>query len=132
MTGCSRCSRRRQAGALVITADKCSNGPHLYYPNPGGPGGTDPDHVSRPFKKVHGLPMSELAAEMLATTLGLEFDPDGTRLFYMVADESWRPFQVRVHVLGTPVEQDTVLYQEDDVAQWTGIVRGAEIGRAHV
>jgi acetyl-CoA acetyltransferase family protein len=25
---------------LVIAADKCSNGPHLYYPNPGGPGGT--------------------------------------------------------------------------------------------
>ena len=26
--------------ALVIAADKCSNGPHLYYPDPGGPGGT--------------------------------------------------------------------------------------------
>lgn len=29
--------------ALVVTADRCSNGPHLYYPNPGGPGGTG-DH----------------------------------------------------------------------------------------
>lgn len=26
--------------ALVITADRTSNGPHLYYPAPGGPGGT--------------------------------------------------------------------------------------------
>ena len=26
--------------ALVVATDKCSNGPHLYYPNPGGPGGT--------------------------------------------------------------------------------------------
>jgi len=26
-------------GVLVITADKCSNGPHLYHPNPAGPGG---------------------------------------------------------------------------------------------
>src|SRR3954469_7568474 len=26
--------------ALVITADRTSNGPHLYYPNPNGPGGT--------------------------------------------------------------------------------------------
>ncbi len=25
---------------LAVTADKCSNGPHLYYPNPMGPGGT--------------------------------------------------------------------------------------------
>ncbi len=24
---------------VVITADKCSNGPHLYFPNPAGPGG---------------------------------------------------------------------------------------------
>lgn len=28
------------ACALVVAADKCSNGPHLYYPQPGGPGGT--------------------------------------------------------------------------------------------
>jgi acetyl-CoA acetyltransferase len=26
--------------ALVITADKTSNGPHIYYPDPSGPGGT--------------------------------------------------------------------------------------------
>jgi acetyl-CoA acetyltransferase len=26
--------------ALVVTADKLSNGPHIYFPNPGGPGGT--------------------------------------------------------------------------------------------
>ena len=26
--------------ALAITCDRLSNGPHLYYPNPGGPGGT--------------------------------------------------------------------------------------------
>ncbi len=26
--------------ALVITADRTSNGPHIYYPNPRGPGGT--------------------------------------------------------------------------------------------
>lgn len=26
--------------ALLFTADRCSNGPHVYYPAPGGPGGT--------------------------------------------------------------------------------------------
>ena len=25
---------------LTVTADRCSNGPHVYYPNPAGPGGT--------------------------------------------------------------------------------------------
>ena len=37
-------SREIQAGlaecALVITADRVSNGPHIYYPDPFGPGGT--------------------------------------------------------------------------------------------
>ncbi|OFI37275.1 oligopeptidase B [Arthrobacter sp. SW1] len=51
---------------------------------------------------------------------GLAFSPDGTRLFYTVVDDSWRPYQVKSHVLGTPVEQDEVLYQEDDVAMWLG------------
>lgn len=26
--------------ALVLTGDRCSNGPHIFYPAPGGPGGT--------------------------------------------------------------------------------------------
>jgi acetyl-CoA acetyltransferase family protein len=30
---------QRQA-MLVVTCDRTSNGPHVYYPNPGGPGGT--------------------------------------------------------------------------------------------
>jgi acetyl-CoA acetyltransferase len=29
-----------QRAVLTITADRCSNGPHVYYPNPLGPGGT--------------------------------------------------------------------------------------------
>ncbi len=28
------------SATLVVTADRTSNGPHLYYPNPAGPGGT--------------------------------------------------------------------------------------------
>jgi len=29
-----------ERAVLTITADRCSNGPHIYYPNPLGPGGT--------------------------------------------------------------------------------------------
>lgn len=29
-----------EATLLAVTADRCSNGPHVYYPNPLGPGGT--------------------------------------------------------------------------------------------
>ncbi|MDQ4501639.1 S9 family peptidase [Sinomonas sp. ASV322] len=52
---------------------------------------------------------------------GLEFSTDGRRLYYVVADESWRPHQIRVHTLGTPAEQDEVLFEERDVAQWTSL-----------
>ncbi|WP_311213854.1 MULTISPECIES: S9 family peptidase [unclassified Arthrobacter] len=57
---------------------------------------------------------------------GVAFSPDGTRLFYTVVDDSWRPYQVKAHVLGTPVAQDVVLYQEDDVAMWLGFDLSAD------
>lgn len=51
---------------------------------------------------------------------GIAFSPDGTRIYYTVVDDSWRPYQVKSHVLGTPVTDDEVIYQEDDVAMWLG------------
>ncbi|MCU1553482.1 MAG: oligopeptidase, partial [Arthrobacter sp.] len=57
---------------------------------------------------------------------GIAFSPDGTRIFYTVVDDSWRPYQVKSHVLGTPVTEDEVLYQEDDVAMWLGFELSAD------
>ncbi|MDQ0849072.1 oligopeptidase B [Arthrobacter sp. B3I9] len=57
---------------------------------------------------------------------GIAFSPDGTRIFYTVVDDSWRPYQVKSHVLGTPVADDEVLYQEDDVAMWLGFELSAD------
>lgn len=51
---------------------------------------------------------------------GVSFSPDGSRVFYTVVDDSWRPYQVKAHILGTPVDQDAVIYQEDDAAMWLG------------
>ncbi|TNB70304.1 S9 family peptidase [Arthrobacter sp. BB-1] len=57
---------------------------------------------------------------------GVAFSPDGTRIFYTVVDDSWRPYQVRAHVLGTPVADDVVIYQEDDAAMWLGFELSAD------
>ena len=57
---------------------------------------------------------------------GLAFSPDGQRVFYTVVDDSWRPFQVRAHTLGTPSSSDEVIFQEDDVAMWTGFELSAD------
>jgi oligopeptidase B len=57
---------------------------------------------------------------------GIAFSPDGTRIFYTVVDDAWRPYQVKSHVLGTPVAEDEVIYQEDDVAMWLGFELSAD------
>ncbi|GAA2172645.1 S9 family peptidase [Arthrobacter parietis] len=57
---------------------------------------------------------------------GLAFSPDGSQVFYTVVDDSWRPYQVKSHRLGTAVEQDELVYQEDDVAMWTGFDLAAD------
>jgi oligopeptidase B len=57
---------------------------------------------------------------------GLAFSPDGTQVFYTVVDESWRPHRVLAHRLGTPVDQDVLIHQEDDPAMWTGFDASAD------
>ncbi|PYI67909.1 oligopeptidase B [Arthrobacter livingstonensis] len=81
--------------------------------------------------RIKDLRTGELLPDTIEKAFyGLTFSPDGTTLYYMVADDSWRPYQVKTHVLGTPVEQDEVLYQEDDVAMWTGF--GLTADRRHL
>ncbi len=40
LTAAEEISAGRSAVSLAVTCDRTSNGPHLYYPNPRGPGGT--------------------------------------------------------------------------------------------
>lgn len=51
---------------------------------------------------------------------GGAFSPDGRSIFYTVVDESWRPYQVRRHTLGTQIAEDTVVFTEDDPGMWVG------------
>ncbi len=70
---------------------------------------------------IKDLRTGELLPDVIENVFyGVSFSPDGTRIFYTVVDDSWRPYQVKSHVLGTPVTDDEVIYQEDDVAMWLG------------
>lgn len=81
--------------------------------------------------RIKDLSTGELLPDIIENAFyGVTFSPDGTTLFYMVADDSWRPYQVKTHILGTPVDTDEVLYQEDDVAMWTGF--GLSADRRHL
>ena len=77
--------------------------------------------------RIKDLRTGELLPDVIDNVFyGLAFSPDGRTLFYMLADDSWRPYQIKTHIVGTPVETDRVLYQEDDVAMWTGFELSAD------
>ncbi|MET3951494.1 S9 family peptidase [Arthrobacter sp. UYEF36] len=77
--------------------------------------------------RIKNLRTGELLPDVIENVFyGISFSPDGTRIFYTVVDDSWRPYQVKSHVLGTPVATDEVIYQEDDVAMWLGFELSAD------
>ncbi|WP_344682002.1 MULTISPECIES: S9 family peptidase [Actinomycetes] len=47
-------------------------------------------------------------------------DPTGSRAYYMVADESWRPWRLYVHTLGTDASEDRLLLEITDEQLWSG------------
>ncbi len=76
---------------------------------------TDTDGSERFRMVVKDLATGELLEEEIEDTIGgAVWDADDGSFFYTVVDENWRPREVRRHVLGEPVEQDTVVYVEDD------------------
>ena len=77
--------------------------------------------------RIKDLRTGELLPDVIENVFyGISFSPDGSRIFYTVVDDSWRPYQVKSHVLGTPVGEDEVIYQEDDVAMWLGFELSAD------
>src|SRR6476659_6662056 len=77
--------------------------------------------------RIKDLRTGDLLPDVIENVFyGISFSPDGSRIFYTVVDDSWRPYQVKSHVLGTPVGEDTVIYQEDDVAMWLGFELSAD------
>lgn len=77
--------------------------------------------------RIKDLRTGELLPDVIENVFyGVSFSPDGTRIFYTVVDDSWRPYQVKAHTLGAPVAEDVVIYQEDDVAMWLGFELSAD------
>ena len=54
---------------------------------------------------------------------GGTWDRHGTALFYTTPDDAWRPDKIWRHLLGTPVEEDVVVFHETDQRFWTGVGR---------
>lgn len=73
------------------------------------------------------LTVTEIATgEVLDTAVtgvgyGAEFDAGGRHLFYVRVDDAWRPHQVWRHEIGTPGEDDVLVYEEADERFWMGL-----------
>ena len=76
---------------------------------------TDTDGSERYKMVVKDLATGEMREDEIERTIGnAVWAADDASFFYTVVDENWRPWQVRRHVIGEPVERDSVVYEETD------------------
>lgn len=62
-----------------------------------------------------------LPDEIPDTSGGVVWAADNATLFYTVLDANHRPCKVMRHVLGTPVQDDTCIYEEEDPGFFVGV-----------
>ena len=87
---------------------------------------TDTDGSERYKLVVKDLATGELLPGEIPNMIGrVVWSADDTSLLYTVVDDNWRPWQVRRHVLGQPVEQDAIVYEETDPGFFVGIRESA-------
>ena len=82
----------------------------------------DTDGSERFKMVVKDLHTGEMLGEEIQGTIGnAVWAVDDASFFYTVVDDNWRPWQVRRHRLGEPVEQDAVVYEEADPGFFVGL-----------
>ena len=76
---------------------------------------TDTNGTERYTMVLKHLRTGELLGDSIEETRGSAvWSLDDSSFFYTALDETGHPFQIRRHVLGTPVEEDRVVYEETD------------------
>ena len=82
----------------------------------------DTDGSERFKMFVKDLSCGELLEDVIEGTIGTAvWATDDSCFFYAVVDENWRPWQVRLHVIGQPTAQDAVVYEESDPGFFVGL-----------
>ena len=72
--------------------------------------------------RVKDLVTGEIAADEIPDTYyGSAWSPDGSALFYVTVDDAWRPYRIWRHLIGTPVAQDAVVFEETDERFFAGV-----------
>ena len=83
---------------------------------------TDTNGSERFRLEVKDLENGSISEPVIEGTIGSAvWAADDESFFYTVLDENWRPWQVRRHVLGQPVDRDAVVYEETDSGFFVGL-----------
>jgi oligopeptidase B len=89
-------------------ASVSKNGRYLAY-------STDTSGAERFTARIKDLETGELLADEIPNTrTGLVWVANDTALVYGPSTEEWRTLESKLHVIGTPVEEDVTLYKEED------------------
>ncbi len=76
---------------------------------------TDTSGAERYTARIKDLETGELLPdEIPGIRTGLTWVANDTALVYGPANENWRTLEAKLHVIGTPVEDDATLYEEED------------------
>jgi oligopeptidase B len=71
---------------------------------------------------VKDLSTGEVLPDRIPDTFyGSAWSADASTLFYITVDESWRPYRVWRHVVGTAADTDQIVYEEPDERFWVGV-----------
>ncbi|WP_237234267.1 S9 family peptidase [Rothia nasisuis] len=93
--------------------------------------GVDDSGDERYTQYFKDLNTGEILEEKIEDVVAGAFFASGAKhLIYSVADESWRPYEVRAHAIGTDPSQDLVLYHEADQGMW--LDAGMSSSRTHL
>ncbi len=93
--------------------------------------GVDDSGDERYTQYFKDLNTGEILEEKIEDVVAGAFFASGAKhLIYSVADESWRPYEVRAHAIGTGSSQDLVLYHEADQGMW--LDAGMSSSRTHL
>ena len=92
---------------------------------------TDTDGSERFRMVVKDLDTGDMLPDRIEETIGSAvWASDDASFLYTVVDENWRPWQVRLHVIGEPVERDSVVYEETAPGFFIGV--GASSSKEYV
>ena len=83
---------------------------------------TDYSGSERFTLQIKNLVTGETAADEIPNTFyGPAWSRDGSALFYITVDDAWRPNRVWRHLVGTPVDDDVLVFEEADEKFWVGV-----------